>query len=187
MFKWLIVFLFFPLWASGQFFHQIPDCYNDIAPVQYNIEQNPVLEYSYEIVGGTILSTDEGGVLVDWLSAGQLIVIGTNDLGCASNSTLIMELIPCNETTFYVPNTFTPNDDLINDHFTPKGTNYKYYEMAVYNRWGQQVYFTRNIMNGWNGFFQGRLCPSDVYIYLITYQDHKNYYHTISDKLVLMR
>ena len=187
MFNWILTFLLFPLCVSGQYFHQIPDCYDDITSVQYYIDQQSDLEYSFEIIGGEILTTDNDGVLIDWESGGQLIVISTNDLGCASISTLAMELIPCNETTFYVPNAFTPNDDLINDHFTPKGTNYKYYEMSIYNRWGEQIFFTRNIMTGWDGTFKGRLCPGDVYVYLIVYQDYKNYYQPISGKLILVR
>jgi gliding motility-associated-like protein len=187
MFKFLLAFLLLPAWASGQFFHQIPDCYTDITPVQYTIERNANLEYSYQITGGEILSTDANGVLVNWFYNGQLTVISTNDLGCSSNSTLAMELTPCNETTFYIPNAFTPNDDYTNDRFAPKGVNFKYFDMTVYTRWGQEIYFTRNIAKGWDGRYNNRLCPNDVYVYQITYQDHKNYYKTLNGKLVLIR
>ena len=187
MIKWLITFLLFPLWASGQFFHQIPDCYSDIAPVHYYIEQNSELNYTYEIVGGEILASDNDGVLVSWLSGGQLTVIATNSLGCSSYSTLTMELIPCDQTSFFVPSAFTPNIDYINDTFTPKGVNFKYYEMTIFNRWGQELYFTRNISTGWNGRYRWQDCPNGVYVYQIVYQDHENYYHTLTDKFVLLR
>jgi gliding motility-associated-like protein len=98
-----------------------------------------------------------------------------------------MEVLPCDQTTIYVPNTFTPNQDGINDVFTPKGTNIKYYEMTILNRWGQELYFTRNINGGWNGYYRGQICPPAVYNYKIVYQDNSNNYNTLVGKVIILR
>lgn len=42
------------------------------------------------------------------------------------------------------------------------------YRMLIYNRWGQQLYETRDPDDGWNGTFNGQLVQQDVYTYIIT-------------------
>jgi gliding motility-associated-like protein len=41
----------------------------------------------------------------------------------------------------------------------------KEYHFEIYNRWGQRVFTTDNIDIGWNGYFNGKLCAQDVYVY----------------------
>ena len=53
-----------------------------------------------------------------------------------------------------MPNSFTPNNDLINDTFGPKGIRmleYKSYEFTVFNRWGEKVFNSDNISDRWSG------------------------------------
>lgn len=63
--------------------------------------------------------------------------------------------------TFYIPNSFTPNGDGVNDIFTPKGTNIDptAFEMYIYDRWGQMIFSTRNWLgtssDGWDGTVRG--------------------------------
>lgn len=76
-----------------------------------------------------------------------------------------------------VPNVFTPNGDGVNDYFFPRELLTKSvvtFDMAVYNRWGQQVYRTDKITGqGWDGTLNGQPQPSGVYIYSIdvTFKD----------------
>ena len=54
----------------------------------------------------------------------------------------------------YLPNTFTPNGDGKNDVFTPKGfrmSKFESYQFIVYNRWGEVVFNTDKVEEGWNG------------------------------------
>ena len=53
-----------------------------------------------------------------------------------------------------IPNAFTPNGDGINDIFIPLGRqvdNADYYEFKIHNRWGEQVFYTNDKEEGWNG------------------------------------
>ena len=76
------------------------------------------------------------------------------------------------ETTFYIPNSFTPNDDGLNDIFKPKGENFSEFEMFIYNRWGEMIYYTTNL-SGWDGSINGYYVPDGVYCYIIAYRDIK--------------
>ena len=69
-----------------------------------------------------------------------------------------------------VPTAFTPNNDGLNDFFSPhnalKATNYSF---AVFNRWGQLVYQTNNWMDRWDGKINGQVQPSGVYVWKLSY------------------
>ena len=90
--------------------------------------------------------------------------------------------------SFYVPNTFTPNFDGLNDVFKPKATNVYDYSMIIYDRWGNHLFTTTDIEIGWNGFYKGVLCQEDVYVYKIEYsQKHTKNREMISGHINLVR
>ena len=73
------------------------------------------------------------------------------------------------EPKIYMPEAFTPNDDGINEIFKPVFSFIPdYFEMKIYNRWGNIVYETRNFEKGWNGKQNnGNPAPTATYIYYI--------------------
>ena len=73
----------------------------------------------------------------------------------------------CGDPLIYVPNTFTPNGDGLNDVFFVRGFNIDEVQMVVFNRWGQKVFETREITKGWDGSFEGGFAPPDVYGYYL--------------------
>ncbi len=77
----------------------------------------------------------------------------------------------CAVSAIWMPNTFTPNGDGLNDVFKPLWISLNEFEMYIYDRWGQEIFHTTDINGGWNGKYQGELCLSGVYIYFINYKD----------------
>lgn len=77
------------------------------------------------------------------------------------------------EFAVYIPNTFTPNKDGVNDFFKPLCIGVKDFEMWIYDRWGLTIFATSNPEEGWDGTVQGgnRICRQDVYVYLIRLKD----------------
>ncbi len=74
--------------------------------------------------------------------------------------------------SFYVPNTFTPNGDYKNDIFMPVlyGYSKDNYQFMVFNRWGEKIFETNNIEEGWDGYYKGVLVQQDVYVWKIKAQ-----------------
>ncbi len=70
----------------------------------------------------------------------------------------------------WFPNAFTPNSDGINEVFRPKANHIGRFSMMIYNRWGQFLYETNNSEKGWNGYYQGVLCPEGLYVFTSTYE-----------------
>lgn len=81
-------------------------------------------------------------------------------------------------TTFYVPNSITPNADGKNDIFIPVCTrvDVNNYSMMIFDRWGNLIFKTNDFTKGWDGKVKrsGDLVQEDVYVYSITYHDLKN-------------
>jgi len=80
----------------------------------------------------------------------------------------------CFEITF--PNAFSPNNDNINDDFMAFGDIDKLtkFEISIFNRWGQIIYFSNNPYDKWNGSFEGNFQPIGIYTYNGIY-DFGNY------------
>lgn len=76
-------------------------------------------------------------------------------------------LIDC-EVHLYIPNTFTPNNDKINDFFELRGDNILEFEISVYSRWGQKVFYSTSIEHQWDGTYKDKTLPTGVYTYAVT-------------------
>lgn len=70
---------------------------------------------------------------------------------------------------FYVPNSFTPNSDGKNDEFIPVAGNIEKWEMCIFSRWGQKVFFTADPTLGWDGSVDGKPGAPGTYVYEISY------------------
>lgn len=62
----------------------------------------------------------------------------SNQYGCWDTISKVVELIP--EFTFYIPNTFSPNGDFMNEYFFGKSRGVKEYNIAIFDRWGNKIW-----------------------------------------------
>jgi gliding motility-associated-like protein len=72
------------------------------------------------------------------------------------------------ENYLYVPNAFSPNGDAVNDWFRvypAQGVEIQSLEMKIFDRWGNQLFETREPEKGWNGAARGQLLPVGVYVW----------------------
>jgi gliding motility-associated-like protein len=71
----------------------------------------------------------------------------------------------------FIPNAFTPNGDGLNDCFGILGAQgVTFYELAIYNRFGERVFYAKNPNNCWNGIFKGNPQPSGTFVYYLKMQ-----------------
>jgi gliding motility-associated-like protein len=67
----------------------------------------------------------------------------------------------------FIPNAFTPNGDLDNEYFMPKGFGLAQINMSIFDRWGVEIFQETDTKLGWDGTYKGAICPQGVYIYQI--------------------
>lgn len=71
----------------------------------------------------------------------------------------------------YIPNAFSPNGDGINDVFGMVGEGYLYYDLEIFDRWGNRLRFGRfRDETAWDGTYKGKQVPADMYAYKIWVQ-----------------
>ena len=101
----------------------------------------------------------------------------TTDKGCSDAT--VRELIVEPDFMFYVPNAFTPNDDGRNDYFRGygEGVDWDTYQMSIFNRWGELIYYTENVEEPWRGIYKGRDVEVAVYTWKISLNDFKGEKH----------
>ncbi len=94
----------------------------------------------------------------------------TSPYGCSGYDTIIVTVV--NQAAFSVPTAFTPNGDGLNDFFKPvaigyRGLNY----FRVFNRWGEEVFFTTNLETGWDGTNHKKPADMGTYFWEISFKD----------------
>lgn len=96
-------------------------------------------------------------------------VTATNSFGCSvSEDIQINVLETCDENLIKIQNTFTPNQDGINDFFTLRNNDFlQMQRIRIYSRTGELVYESNNISDSWDGTFNGSVLNSGVYVYYI--------------------
>jgi len=84
-----------------------------------------------------------------------------NNRGCEDS--VIKTVQVAADFHIYVPNAFTPGNDQLNEVFLPVGRGIKNYQLSIYNRWGNIVFSSSELQNGWDGTFKDLPCSTDTY------------------------
>jgi gliding motility-associated-like protein len=97
----------------------------------------------------------------------QYVLTGISDFGCVNYDTVL--IIVETNTILLIPTAFSPNGDGVNDVFRILRTLniQKLLGFSVYNRWGEQVYSTNNIDDGWDGSFRNVEQELGVYVWTV--------------------
>ncbi len=104
------------------------------------------------------------------------VLTSVDENGCIASDDAIITVLPDPGNILYVPNTFTPNGDNINDFFFVFGWNLiDIKSIRVFDRWGEMLYSVEDIIpgdltKGWDGTFNGQNVNSGVYAYMVEVQ-----------------
>jgi gliding motility-associated-like protein len=106
----------------------------------------------------------------------QITLLATTVHQCTNEITKTLEVK--NVFNVFIPNSFTPNFDGLNDYFMPtfskEGLDMKSFEMEIFDRWGHSLFHTKDATSkGWDGSVQnkGESLKEEVYVYRIKYKD----------------
>ncbi len=103
-----------------------------------------------------------------------VLLVASNNSGCIDSSMKTVRIKPDN--SLYIPNAFTPNGDGKNDNFTVVGLGIDQFLMRIYDRWGDQIFSTDKMQNGWDGTnINGDKSTQGMYVYevAIKYENGK--------------
>lgn len=116
-------------------------------------------------------------------------LIAYNEAGCAD--TVRKPIGVKEEVIYYIPNTFTPDGDEFNQNFTPvftSGIDPTSYFLAVYNRWGELIFESHDVLTGWDGTYRGEVVPTGMYTWNIRVKHkHSDAHENIVGHVSLLR
>ena len=117
-----------------------------------------------------------------------MLVAQSSD-GCYD--TVMHRVINTPATTIFIPASFTPNGDGLNDVFYIQGDalDQAGFEFQIWDRWGQSMFYSKNPTYGWDGRsrIDGLLVPAGSYPYIVRYIDRYNEPRTISGHVIVSK
>lgn len=113
----------------------------------------------------------------------------TDEFGCRGTDTVTVTVRTpiCDDPYIYVPNTFTPNGDKLNDVLFVRGNYIDDMEFYIYNRWGEKVFESKDKDLGWDGRFKGEELGSDVFGYHLRCRCFNGQEYTAKGNVTLLR
>jgi gliding motility-associated-like protein len=115
----------------------------------------------------------------------RFVLFYSNSSGCVYAKSFLAMLN--NEGQLFIPNSFTPNGDNMNDEFYAKGTGISEFNLKIYNRIGELIFESDDINEGWNGSYFQRQVQQDIYAYVIEYVDYSNSFKIEKGYVMLAR
>jgi gliding motility-associated-like protein len=80
---------------------------------------------------------------------------------------ILNSFVEDNSYSLYSPTAFSPDGDGINDLFKVYGQGMSDFKIEIFNRWGQMIYKSFQLSEGWDGTFKGKNLPTGSYVYKI--------------------
>ncbi len=155
-----------------------------------NLSTNDSINHWYFDDGDSVSITAPGHTYHKYSSSGNYTVrlIAESKNGCKDTTDL--EVIVKDEFTFYAPTAFTPDNDNVNDIFLPVGIGIdpENFLMLIYDRWGEKVFVTHDLYQGWDGKIKGKKTGGNgVYSWLVIYKDLQGVEHQQAGAVSLIR
>jgi gliding motility-associated-like protein len=152
-----------------------PDAVSIVKPVSYfyNLSSGHLSSYwSFGDGGESNLENPFHAYPIYPTGIYNVMLVVISDQGCVD--TAYHDVIVENEYTFYAPSAFSPDNDGINDVFNVygNGIDKRNFEMKIFDRWGEEVFETNDLLEGWDGRIKGgEVGKVGVYSWLVTYRD----------------
>ena len=151
-------------WPEDPYFEYVPLPNIEFGVEFYNYTTN-IYEYNYLWDFGDMFGSDHYHPRHTYPNEGiynvTLTVSDTLYLDCYREYSSNVKVEPSFE--LWVPNSFTPNNDGVNDLFKPVIIGFDYYELIITNRWGEIVFTSIDVSESWDGYQDGKIVPSGVY------------------------
>lgn len=135
-----------------------------------SITVTPTINNNYATVvvnGVAVASGSPSNAIPLAVGENTITVIVTAQDGITTDTYTIMVYRGAASTEIYVPNAFTPNGDGKNDQVHVHSESIQSMAFYIYDQWGELLFTSTNIQNGWDGTYKGAKEPVGVYVYSV--------------------
>ncbi|MBL7919194.1 MAG: gliding motility-associated C-terminal domain-containing protein [Bacteroidia bacterium] len=175
----------------------VSDVVASFIPESNYVEYPGALTFTNTSVGATEINWDFGNgqtstnqvFTANYEYPGKYLtaLVAKNDMGCMDTTYYVVEA-GCGKGDFYMPNTFTPNNDGLNEDYKILGGScVTQFTGSVFDRWGNEIFKWKEIADTWDGTFKGQAVKEDIYNYLITYTLYNGKVFTKTGHIAIIR
>ncbi|MES2512675.1 MAG: gliding motility-associated C-terminal domain-containing protein [Bacteroidota bacterium] len=116
-------------------------------------------------------------------------LLATSSKGCTDIKKILVDILP--DFALYIPNSFTPDGNDVNDIFQPMGVGIdeENYRMDIYDRWGENIFTSNAFRKGWDGTVKGgsKMAEQGVYTYKLMVKDMQGNKHPYVGHVTVIR
>ena len=125
------------------------------------------LHYLWFAADGRKYEKEEQALVTLSKAVNVFTLIGFNEWNCSDTAKVQIKAQNCCQ--LFIPNSFSPNGDGLNDVFEIKGLQTPlHFKLQIFNRYGQLIFLGHSLNDSWNGTFNGGLCDLGVYFYRVS-------------------
>jgi gliding motility-associated-like protein len=160
--------LVYPKPAADFSFIRLPDTKFNTAEFQMNdLSTGGVNTWDWKFDQVSQSSEKNPAISFEDSNSRRITLIVTNKEGCKDTITKNTGTL-YTEIKLLIPDCFSPNGDGSNEVYKPQVSPFvSRYRMEIFNRWGERVFYTDDVSQGWDGTYQGEACEQGVYICII--------------------
>jgi gliding motility-associated-like protein len=118
----------------------------------------------------------------------HILTVAVNQQGCIDSLWSTLNFL--SPPFVYIPNTFSPNGDENNNDFSPIFSSndvIEEYKLTIFNRWGELIYESHDINVGWDGTYNSKLAPTEIYVWKVVYKEATNPSKVLGGHLYLLK
>lgn len=175
------------------------DYKSDLFNADFYIDKNPIfvgedvrlinttsdhdIQYFWDLGNGHTSTTHSQTFSYNSTGLYNVTLVIENQNGCQDSIT--KEILVHPFLHVFIPSSFTPNSDSINDIFEVQGNGILNYEIYIFNQWGERVYSNKN--TGWDGTYNQKFIEEGVYAFRFIVEDFKKKLHHFYGEVSLLR
>lgn len=137
--------------------------------IQVSDESIGSIDWEYAFGDGYYSNSSNPTHSYDEVGVYTIMQIVRTGFGCIDTAYQVIEITEY--FTFFAPNSFTPNNDGMNDQFQWAVQGVDIFEIRIFNRWGEVVYITQDETAFWDGTYMGTVVQDGVYIWQVELMD----------------
>jgi gliding motility-associated-like protein len=142
----------------------------------FNNESTGATSFQWNFGNGSTSNLFEPTPHFDLVGTYDVTLTVSNEFGCEDHTSILNGITVVSDGFINFPTAFTPKFQgssdgsydrfaLDNDIFHPHYRSVLYYDLEIFNKWGELIFKTDNIKVGWDGHYQGNMLGEDTYVY----------------------
>jgi gliding motility-associated-like protein len=163
--------------------------------INFNNTSQGAVSYFWEFGDAAATGGTNNSVLTNpshyysYVNSYNVFLQATSAQGCKDVAMVVVEITP--DFALYIPNTFTPDGNGLNDIFQPLGIGIDEdnYRMDIFDRWGENIFSSNSFRKGWDGSVKGngKMAEQGVYTYKLIVRDLQGNKHPYVGHVTVIR